>query len=85
MIQELKEEYRKTDEYTVETIESNPGATLPALSREVHEQKMSDYFRLLRFKFLNKIRGRFGQGDRDFAKIEDRAQDLIKMIDGLTL
>lgn len=85
MIQELKEEYRKTDEYTVETIELNPETSLPASSPEVHEQKMSYYFRLLRFKFLNKIRGRFGQGDSDFAKIEDRAQDLIETIDGLTL
>ncbi|KAJ5802790.1 uncharacterized protein N7503_005240 [Penicillium pulvis] len=84
-IQELKEEFRKTDDYTVETIESNPEATLPALSPEVHEQKMKDYFRLLRFNFLNKLRGKFGKGDRDFAKIEDRAQNLIEMIDDLTL
>ena len=82
-IQAVKKDLRETDQATAGVIESNPEAAVPTTPPEEHERKMVDYFRLLRFQFLNRLRTRFEKGDRDLEQIEDRAEDLIEMGDSL--
>nr|UPX44668.1 hypothetical protein FAC6B23_02 [Penicillium fuscum] len=83
-IQKLKKNLRGIDQWTASVIDRTPEAT-ESVSPEQHDQRMEDYFRLLRFSFLNTLCSRLRQADRGPAEIEHIARNIIKAIDNLTI